>query len=418
MTTPTAPIITYAPRASNQQLEYQWEAPLSEGSSPITGYRLTLDDGITPIVNTYGAAVRYASVTGLTNGTLYTTTIEATNDSGSTYGPGASFRPFEPGNGVPGEPASVSATAGPGYTSAIVEWTAPASTPDSTIFWYVIESQSSDPADPVIKRTADGLTQTSLYITGLNPASTYTFRVCAVNCPGYGPRVVTNSVGPPAATGVSVDFDATGDYFTMSPGITPGTGDFSIDGWFKINTLGSGFTSHYILGGSGAPTFLYFVISYSTGVPFYQLTVGQPISNNAYSIPAIVAGTWYYVAFSRESSVTRVWIGTTPGGTASTAGGGTQSDSRDYNVVTNSINYNGGNSTATQYTNIRVQIGTSLFSTSSSTIPIPSTTITGDANTQLLLLADTSGTITTDSSGTQTITSYGSPSWSSSTPYP
>ena len=195
MSTPSAPIISYAPRSSEQRLEYQWSAPIDEGSSAITGYRLTLDDGTTPIVNTYGAGARYASVTGLTNGSLYTAIIEATNDSGSSYGTAASFRPFEPGNGVPGEPASVGAVAGPGYTSAIVEWTAPSSLPDSTIFWYVIKSQSSDPADPVIKRTANGLTQTSLNITGLNPSSTYTFTIQAVDCPGYGPAVVTNSVG-------------------------------------------------------------------------------------------------------------------------------------------------------------------------------------------------------------------------------
>jgi probable HAF family extracellular repeat protein len=215
MSTPSAPIISYAPQASNQQLEYQWDAPSSEGSSAITGYRLTLDDGTTPIVNTYGAGARYASVTGLTNGTLYTATIEATND-GLSYGTAASFRSFEPGNGVPDSPASVLATAGPDYTTAIVSWTAPSSLPDSTIFWYVIISQSSNPADPVIERTADGLTQTSLYITGLNPASTYTFTVSAVNCPGYSPAVITNSVGPTGMVDLGVFSGGTESYATAA----------------------------------------------------------------------------------------------------------------------------------------------------------------------------------------------------------
>ena len=148
-------------------------------------------------INTYDANTSYAAVTGLTNGVLYTTTLEATNDSGSTYGPAASFRPFEPGNGVPGEPASASAVSGPDYTTAVVSWTPPSPLPNSTIFWYTIVSSSSNPSDPVIKRTGNGVTQTSLLITGLNATSTYTFSVRAVNCPGYGPAVVTNSVGPP-----------------------------------------------------------------------------------------------------------------------------------------------------------------------------------------------------------------------------
>jgi hypothetical protein len=78
--------------------------------------------------------------------------------------------------------------------SALVSWTPPSTTPDATILWYVIESSSTNPSDPVLKFTADGLTQTSYYIEGLNTNSSYTFKVNAVNCPGYSPQIQTNSI--------------------------------------------------------------------------------------------------------------------------------------------------------------------------------------------------------------------------------
>jgi hypothetical protein len=420
MSTPSAPIISYAPRSSDQRLEYQWSAPIDEGSSAITGYRLTLDDGTTPIVNTYGAGARYASVTGLTNGTLYTATIEATND-GSSYGPVASFRSFEPGSAAPGEPASVSAVAGPDYTTAIVSWTAPSSLPDSTIFWYVIISQSSNPADPVIKRTANGLTQTSLYITGLNSASTYTFSVQAVNCPGYSPAVITNSVGPVVATNGSVSF-TTNDYFSMSPGIIVGTNDYTFEFWFKLPTIDPnfGFNTTPIFGPQGSDA-LGVETVYNAAINLYQFNVkGIGTSNISFSSPISpwVADTWYYVAFARSGTSVTMWMGTTPGGSAPRYGGGIQTDSSDLTGTTNyigRINGYGGSSTVT---NLRIINGSAYYNPSSTSITIPSTSLTSVTDTELLLLANTSGTLDVDTSGTQTLTAVGTPAWSSSTPYP
>ena len=199
-TPPSAPIITLAPRASTQTLEFRWSAPINLGSpSTITTYLLELytSDGTPVQQQTVSGTTFYYRATGLTNGVVYITTIKASNDSGSTYGPAASFRPFSPGSSVPGAPATATATAGSDYTSAMVAWTPPSQLPDSTIFWYVIQSSSSDGSDPVLKFTADGLTQTNYEVNGLNSASTYTFRVRAVNCPGYSLPTITNSVGPP-----------------------------------------------------------------------------------------------------------------------------------------------------------------------------------------------------------------------------
>jgi hypothetical protein len=195
---PSAPIILNAPRSTNQTLEVRWSAPSSTGSAPINQYLLKLYGPTGTLLSTYplSGTTTYYKIIGLTNDTLYTITVQASNDSGSSYGPIATFRPFSPGNGVPGIPASVLAISQPGYTSAMVSWTAPSILPDSTIYWYSIISESDNPADPVIKRTGNGLTQSSLQIMGLNPSSSYRFSVRAVNCPGYGPVRFTLRVGP------------------------------------------------------------------------------------------------------------------------------------------------------------------------------------------------------------------------------
>ncbi len=202
-TPPSAPRITLAPRSSNQTLEFKWAAPLDPGTiagnpATITTYRMELRDtgGGLAYSHTVDGSIFYHKITGLTNGITYILYIDASNDNGVTYGPVASFRPFQAGNGVPLAPATVSVTPGGGNAYATVSWTAPSSLPDSTIFWYSIVSVSTNPSDPVIKRTANGLTQTSLYIPGLNPASSYRFSIRAVNCPGYGPPELTTQFGP------------------------------------------------------------------------------------------------------------------------------------------------------------------------------------------------------------------------------
>lgn len=45
MSTPSAPIIRNAPRASPNTLEYYWFTPATDGGSPITGYQINLEPG-------------------------------------------------------------------------------------------------------------------------------------------------------------------------------------------------------------------------------------------------------------------------------------------------------------------------------------------------------------------------------------
>jgi hypothetical protein len=214
-TPPSAPILNHAPLAGfPNTLEYTWQPPANQGSSPITGYRLTLNPG--NLVYTVGNDIYY-KVEGLANAFTYSTKIEATNDNGVTYGAPAFFIDFQTGSPPLQAPSTVTATATGlmGTSGALVSWTAPQTLPDATIFWYYITAVSSNAADPILSTNAWALSQSNVFITGFNDNSQYYFNVQAVNCPGYSPILSTNAItwlSPPFApnmlTGLQTWHDA------------------------------------------------------------------------------------------------------------------------------------------------------------------------------------------------------------------
>jgi hypothetical protein len=194
MSLPGKPGIRNAPRASPNTLEYYWFPPADTGGNLIEGYQLSINPGAitcniaaSELAPTFG----YYKVTGLSNATTYFTTIAASTING--YGPTANFRAFQPGS-PPLLPPSTTSIVVSGQSNALISWTPPITSPNATIFWYTIKSKSSNPADPVLKYTANGQTQSNYFIKGLNSNSTYTFTVNAVNCPGYSPSTITNSI--------------------------------------------------------------------------------------------------------------------------------------------------------------------------------------------------------------------------------
>ena len=435
MPEPSAPIITLAPRASNQTLEFQWSPPADTGGSPITGYSIEIrgpGGGLALGAGVDGNTFYYKNSAPnlLTNGTLYTTTISATND-GLNYGPAATFRPFAPGSGVPTAPQTPSATySSADYTTAIVSWSPPsnAGSLNSPIFWYVITS----PQDSSIKRTANGLTQSSLQITGLNPVTSYTFNLRAVNCPGYGPPATTTAISQPRG---SVLYSTSSDFLTLSSGITVGTSDFSLDFYFKINTsLGSGTQTTPIIGSAtSTASSLYVSLSYSSGgAPFGNILVGSSSFANNLQFGSFDPDTWYYVAIAKVTGNVTGWLGAVTGVSpnATRQTNGIVADTNTYSNATTNVlqNFNpftgiNGTTNNVQITNLRFQVGgTPLFTLSNPTIPIPSspfTPLAANANTQLLLLSQAAGTyITNSASSGITLTASGTPTWSSQNPFP
>ena len=161
------------PKARDQQITYYWSQPT--GGTP-TNYILTV--GATPYTIPY-PATSY-TVTGLTNGTEYTANIVASNAQGTSTP--AYYRTVQPGF-KPDPPTNLTVIK-PTSSTALVSWTAPVYTGQATIKWYVVNAVSNNIADPLIKLSAYSYSREWL-VKNLNPASTYTFTVYAVNDPGY-----------------------------------------------------------------------------------------------------------------------------------------------------------------------------------------------------------------------------------------
>ena len=229
-TLPGAPTIGTA-TAGNGSASVTFTAPATNGGSAITGYTVTSSPGgITATGSTSPIAV-----TGLTNGTVYTFTVTATNaiGTGSASAASNSVTPV----GLPGAPTIGTATAG--NAQASVTFAAPASNGGSTITGYTVTSAPGG-------ITASGTTS-PIAVTGLTNGDSYTFTVKATNAVGTGSAsAASNSVTPatvpgaptigtatagnaqasvtftaPASNGGSADHRLHGDQRTGRPDRTP-----------------------------------------------------------------------------------------------------------------------------------------------------------------------------------------------------
>lgn len=204
MPVPGVPNIYTLPFSTSNTMEFNW-SPGTDNGNAITSYFLT----IPPDSRTFTIPPdwRYYTVTNLSAAVTYYPTLAASNSDG--LGPSSNFREFQCGVVPPNAPSTVTASL-LGTTSALVSWSQPPIFPDATIFWYYIQSQSSKSTDPPVLASANGLTQSNIIVTGLNPNSSYSFLVRPVNCPGYGPSTFSATVGlnPTSFPGLNFWIDA------------------------------------------------------------------------------------------------------------------------------------------------------------------------------------------------------------------
>jgi hypothetical protein len=178
MAAPNPPDIYIRPLCSNASLTFYWDAPTT-GSAP-TSYNLTVTGpgGGTCNVGTAG----YYTVSGLTNGSNYTSYITSSNAGGESVP--LYYRDVEPGF-KPDPPITPSASAiGSDVT---VSWAPPTITPVARIKWYVITDTLCN-----ARYNTEGFNNT--IAIGSVPSGTHYFTVQSVNDPGYSTRLSTSAV--------------------------------------------------------------------------------------------------------------------------------------------------------------------------------------------------------------------------------
>jgi uncharacterized protein YjbI with pentapeptide repeats len=175
--------------SGNGQLVISWQAPASDGGSPITGYIVGGTLGVAaldchPLATT-------CTVWPLKNGKTYQFRVRAVN----ALGRGRYSHTVDAVVGLPGAPPVVTAT--PGNASAAVAWTS-ASDGGSVVTSYRVT------ADPGGQRCVTS--SNSCVVTGLANGTSTTFLVVAVNRYGTGPAgtaSTTPATVPAAPTGVT-----------------------------------------------------------------------------------------------------------------------------------------------------------------------------------------------------------------------
>jgi hypothetical protein len=193
-----------------------WSAPASGGT--VTSYKVTPyigSNALAPV--TVSGSSTTKTITGLTTGTTYTFTVQASNPNGS--GPESSHsNPVTPNNAVP--PASpTNVTAEGASQSARVNWSVPGADGDSPITGYTITPFVGGVAQDT---TQAGASATSAIVSGLANGTSYTFKVTARNAVGSSPPSSASNAVTPRATIFDFATPATadsGDVFSVEVGV-------------------------------------------------------------------------------------------------------------------------------------------------------------------------------------------------------
>lgn len=169
---------------SNGAIAATWVASSNTGGETVTGFTATAQSGAFTNTCTAGATDTGCSITGLTNGLLYTVTVVAANGIG----------PSNASNALTATPATIPATptitsVAIGNGSVTVSWTPPDSNGGSPIKEYLVLAEPSG-------QCATGYLGTSCTIKKLTPNVPYTLAVYAVNALGDSSPATTPAVYP------------------------------------------------------------------------------------------------------------------------------------------------------------------------------------------------------------------------------
>ena len=183
-----APTGLVAVAQGSSQIDLSWNAPAGDGGSPITGYRIEISSNgglswFVLVANTNSTTTGYSHA-GLAPATTRHYRVSAINANG--VGPTSNVAHATTGTDTSGAPTNLTATAN-GSSQIDLSWAAPSNDGGSAINGYRI--QVSVPDDPTWNTLVDntGSAATTYSHTNLPPASTWSYRVAAINASGTGP---------------------------------------------------------------------------------------------------------------------------------------------------------------------------------------------------------------------------------------
>ena len=202
---PGAPTRLTATASGSTRINLTWNAPASNGGSPITGYRIEVSPNGTSnwtdrVANTNSTTTTYAD-TGLAPGTTRHYRVSAINANGTAASSNTANATTDSGDypkTPPGAPEPLTATAGDG--EVFLEWTAPADDGGSPVTGYEYRYAAGDgvPEDTPWQSAGLSLERT---VAALTRGRQYAFEVRALNDagPGAPAKAVATPLGVPSA---------------------------------------------------------------------------------------------------------------------------------------------------------------------------------------------------------------------------
>ncbi|MCI2957496.1 fibronectin type III domain-containing protein [Agromyces atrinae] len=186
LTLPPAPVAPSAPRevsaAANGAgtLGVTWVAPVSDGGSAITGYRVDASSGGEVVASaTADATARNAELTGLAAATDYSVTVVAISEVGES----AASAPVDARTfGVPSAPSAPALAADD--RAATATWSAPASDGGTPVTSYSVELVRGGEVVATLETAGGDEGSLEVRFTGLERGAEYTARVIATNLVG------------------------------------------------------------------------------------------------------------------------------------------------------------------------------------------------------------------------------------------
>ncbi len=189
----------------------------------------------------------------------------------------------------------------------------------------------------------------------------------------FSPFKFRNNEYAIANAGGAAYFDGTDDFLSFN-GVTIGANPYTIECWFYHT--GSFGTAYAILGTSNSNA-LNVRINNSTTLAIDQQGVGQ----QTFTVPTMSPNTWNHLVFVRDTNnASTVFLN----GARSTTGAVTMS--QNYSASSNFIGRIGSNYFPGYISNLRVVVGSAIYSPTSTNINIPSSPLTAVTGTSLLTL--------------------------------
>jgi len=192
---PGAPTVGTATKTGSSTATIAFTPPASNGNSPILGYIATSTPG-NIIASGSSSPIAF---TGLTPATHYTFKVAAINAVGT--GPQSAASNIVNTDSAPPGPPTVGVAAKTGATTATLTFTPPTVTNGQTVIGYTVQSTP-------IGGVGSGATSPIL-ITGLTPATAYTFKVRAITSSSEGEQSASSNI-------IATDFGSSANYATLS----------------------------------------------------------------------------------------------------------------------------------------------------------------------------------------------------------